>query len=310
MPTPASPAVRGQITDRDRRVLALLAEHFTFTTSQLALLAGFGSVITAQHRLAMLHKRDVLHRDRPFRSGGGSYEWHWMLGPVGARLIAEQHRVAPIRPAKVSARWRKLFHGWRWAELSAQHAWFCTLVADGTAGDLVVWRSAWRVSRTWQATTDGYGRWRYPDGRELAFALLLDDPPRVGAHELCARLAKLPDPDMPFTRRTGPSGDTIPLLWCATPHREETIRRAVAKFLGGETGMPLGLACAQQADTTAGGAHGRVWLPLGSLRHLPGRLTLAELAEAARSHANPNSTYWTENDDELIRYDDTEDWVA
>jgi hypothetical protein len=32
-------------------VLALLEEHFTFTTSQLAVLAGFGSVITAQHRL-------------------------------------------------------------------------------------------------------------------------------------------------------------------------------------------------------------------------------------------------------------------
>ncbi len=72
-------AAGGRLTDRDRRILALLDEHFTFTTSQLALLAGFGSVITAQHRLAALHARGVLHRDRPFHQqpvppGRGSHE--------------------------------------------------------------------------------------------------------------------------------------------------------------------------------------------------------------------------------------------
>jgi hypothetical protein len=88
--TPAVASFRGRLTNRDLRVLALLEEHFTFTTSQLAVLAGFGSVITAQHRLAALHARGVLHRDRPFRPGGGSFEWHWMLGPIGAKVIADQ----------------------------------------------------------------------------------------------------------------------------------------------------------------------------------------------------------------------------
>lgn len=92
-------AVRGRLTDRDLRVLALLDEHFTFTTSQLAVLAGFGSVITAQHRLAALHARGVLHRDHPFRPGGGSFEWHWMLGPIGAKVIAARRGVTPIKPA-------------------------------------------------------------------------------------------------------------------------------------------------------------------------------------------------------------------
>ncbi|WP_186382783.1 replication-relaxation family protein, partial [Amycolatopsis rhizosphaerae] len=172
----------------------MLEEHFTFTTSELALLAGFDSVITAQHRFATLHSRGVLHRDRPFRPGGGSYEWHWMLGPIGARIVAAERGVSPIKPAKVAARWRKLFHGWRWDELHAQHAWFCTLVAAGRGrGELKAWRTPWHVSRHWKATTDGHGIWRYLDGRELAFVLLIDDPPRVGVHEIRDRLVRIPD---------------------------------------------------------------------------------------------------------------------
>jgi Replication-relaxation len=309
-------AVRGRLTGRDLRVLALLEEHFTFTTSQLALLAGFGSVITAQHRLAVLHARGVLHRDRPFRPGGGSFEWHWMLGP---KVIAARRGVTPIKPAKVAARWRKLFHGWRWDELHAQHAWFCALSAatrhaDGRDGELVAWRSPWHVSRDWKATTDGYGVWRYPDGRELAFVLLLDDPPRVGVTELRERLTSIPDAAIPFTRRTGYGEDTVTLVWCATLRREQLLRHAITKHLGGSTGMPVALACAAYAEPAPGGPHDRVWLPLGGiLRREAGRLTLAEITDAAQTSvavpaAAPEPIDWEEaDDDELILYDDNDD---
>ncbi|HEX5401752.1 MAG TPA: replication-relaxation family protein [Pseudonocardiaceae bacterium] len=286
----------------------MLEEHFTFTTSQLAVLAGFGSVITAQHRLASLHARGVLHRDRPFRPGGGSFEWHWMLGPIGAKVIAAPRGVTPIKPAKVAARWRKLFHGWRWDELHTQHAWFCTLIAAAqgepdVSGELVAWRSPWHVSRDWKATTDGYGIWRYPDGSELAFVLLLDDPPRLGVPELRDRLTSLPDPAIGFTRRPGFGDGTVALVWCATLRREQVLRRAITKHLGGSTGMPVALACAQWADSAPDGLHDRVWLPLGGIRRREaGRLTLSEVAAAALFG------YWGEvDDDELILYDDTDD---
>lgn len=314
-------AAAGRITDRDRRVLRLLEEHFTFTTSQLAVLAGFGSVITTQHRLAVLHARGVLHRDRPFRPGGGSYEWHWMLGPIGARIVAAERGVSPIKPAKVAARWRKLFHGWRWDELHAQHAWFCALVAavrgeHGTGGELVAWRSPWRVSRAWKATTDGYGVWRYPDGGELAFVLLLDDPPRVGVTELRDRLTTIPDPAIAFTRRDGYGDDTVTLVWCATLRREQIIRRAITKHLGGSTGMPVALACAEYTEPAPAGLHDRVWLPLGGIRRDGCRLTLAEITDAvaasaaapAASARGPAESWWEVTDaDEVILYDDTDD---
>lgn len=277
------------LTQRDQRILRLLDEHFTFTTSQLAVLAGFSSVITASHRLATLYYRDVLQRDRPFRAGGGSFEWHWMLGPVGARIVAAERGVAPIRQATIAARWQKLFHGHRYAELAAQHAWFCDLVSSahdehGTgAGALTVWWWPWRVSRHWRATTDGYGTWTWPDGTELPFVLLLDDPPRVGTHQIRHRLSSIPDPAGPFPVPPGYPGHTVTLVWCATLRREQALRCTITHHLGTHTGMPIALACAEYT-TTPGGKHGHVWLPLGALRGAPGRVTLADVAHASAAN--------------------------
>ncbi|MFD0919356.1 replication-relaxation family protein [Saccharopolyspora rosea] len=283
------------MTQRDRRILRLLDEHFTFTTSRLALLAGFSSLSTASHRLLVLHQHAVLERARPFRVGGGSCEWHWMLGPIGARIVAAERGVAAMRPAKIAARWEKLFHGWRYRELDAQHTWFCGLIAStpnehGAGGELAAWRSAWRVSKAWQATTDGYGRWRWPEGTELRFVLLLDDPPRVGAQQIRERLTSLPDPAWPFTRRAGFPDSTVTLVWSPTLRREQIMRRAITQHLGTGTAMPVALGCDQYAAMTPGGVHGRVWLPLGALgRRAPGRLTLRELAHAAEATTPPAS---------------------
>jgi hypothetical protein len=242
-----------------------------------------------------------------------------MLGPIGAKVIAARRGVTPIKPAKVAGRWRKLFHGWRWDELHAQHAWFCALLAatrhtGAGDGELVAWRSPWHVSRDWKATTDGYGVWHYPDGRDLAFVLLLDDPPRVGVTELRDRLTSIPDPAIPFTRRTRYGEDTVTLVWCATLRREQILRHAITKHLGGSTGMPVALASADYTEPASGGPHDRVWLPLGGImRRSPGRLTLAEITDAAHTSvavpaAAPEPIDWEEaDDDELILYDDDND---
>jgi hypothetical protein len=78
-------------------------------------------------------------------------QWHWLLGPIGSKVIAAQRGVSPIRPAKVAVRWERLFHGWRYEELTAQHAWCAELVIHGC--DL---RHRWTV-------TIGHDRlsWRY-----------------------------------------------------------------------------------------------------------------------------------------------------
>jgi hypothetical protein len=300
-------AAQRWLTKRDRGVLTVLEEHFTFSTSQLATLAGFTSVVTARHRLATLHSRRVLGRARPFRPGGGSMQWHWLLGPIGAKILGAQRGITLIRPAGVALRWARLFHGWRYEELSAQHAWFCALIGSagdltGSGGQLVRWHCAWRVSRAWRATTDGHGVWRCPDGRQLAFLLELDDPPRVGVGGLRERIAGIPDPSVAATLPKGFPDGVVTLIWCATLRREQTLRRAITTHLGASTGIPVALACAEYAHCVPGAALGRVWIPLGALPHRqPGRLTLFELADAiARPIVIKPNRNRMHADDELI----------
>lgn len=154
------------------------------------------------------------------------------------------------------------------------------------------WHCAWRVSRAWQATTDGHGLWRWPDRRQLAFLLELDDPPRVGVAQLRKRIASIPDPSLPVTVPEGFPDSVVTLIWCATLRREQILRRAITTHLSASRGMPLALTCAEYAGRVPGAAHGRVWIPFGALPHHPaGRLTLVEVADAVsgdrdRTHCN------------------------
>jgi hypothetical protein len=83
-------AAVAHLTARDRRLVRAVGEHRVLTTGQLAAL-GFGSVITARHRLAVLVQIGALRKFRPHREVG-SAPWHYLLGPVGAALLgAEDH---------------------------------------------------------------------------------------------------------------------------------------------------------------------------------------------------------------------------
>jgi Replication-relaxation len=59
-------AAAAHLTSRDRQLVRAVGEHRVLTTCQLAAL-GFGSVITARHRLAVLVQIGVLRRFRPHR---------------------------------------------------------------------------------------------------------------------------------------------------------------------------------------------------------------------------------------------------
>ncbi|MBO0814763.1 MAG: replication-relaxation family protein [Actinobacteria bacterium] len=81
-------AAAAHLTERDRSLVRAVGEHRVLTTGQLAAL-GFGSVITARHRLTALAGLGVLRRFRPHRESG-SAPWHYLLGPVGAVLLGTE----------------------------------------------------------------------------------------------------------------------------------------------------------------------------------------------------------------------------
>src|SRR5580704_17377029 len=79
-----------RLTTRDRKLIRLVGEHRVLTTTQVAAL-GFGSVITARHRLAALTETGALRRFRPHMPVG-SAPWHYLLGPIGAVLLGAEDR--------------------------------------------------------------------------------------------------------------------------------------------------------------------------------------------------------------------------
>lgn len=88
-----------RLLDRDRRLLALLAEHKAFTTDQIASLE-FASVRRAQDRLRKLREMSMLFAFRESLYGGGTSQTRHALGYSGARLIAAQRAQTPPAPAK------------------------------------------------------------------------------------------------------------------------------------------------------------------------------------------------------------------
>jgi hypothetical protein len=80
-----------RLTDRDRTLIRLVHDHRVLTTSQLAQLA-FDSLDRAEHRLRELTELEVLDRFRP-RLPTGSAPYHYVLGPLGAHVLAAEQGV-------------------------------------------------------------------------------------------------------------------------------------------------------------------------------------------------------------------------
>nr|WP_157527277.1 replication-relaxation family protein [Kibdelosporangium sp. MJ126-NF4]CEL13905.1 hypothetical protein [Kibdelosporangium sp. MJ126-NF4]CTQ88273.1 hypothetical protein [Kibdelosporangium sp. MJ126-NF4] len=104
-----------RLVDRDRRLLALLAEHKVLTTRQVAAIE-FTSIRRAQDRLRRLYESGVLFTFRQSYANGGTSETRFALGYVGKRLICALRAKTPPAP-KVYAEslerlvvWPKLEH--------------------------------------------------------------------------------------------------------------------------------------------------------------------------------------------------------
>jgi Replication-relaxation len=156
-------ALAGRLTGRDRQLCRLLAEHRVLTTPQLVDLA-FGSRNAAEHRLALLHRLGVVDRFRPHRTPG-SAPYHYLLGPLGAALLAAQHEQDPAQVGYRRDRTLALAHSQRLQHLLGVNGFFTALARtarDHADAALEVWWSEQRCAARWGQLVrpDGYGRWR------------------------------------------------------------------------------------------------------------------------------------------------------
>jgi len=262
-------AAAAHLTARDRHLVRLVGEHRVLTTSQLAA-AGFGSVITARHRLAVLVELGVLRRFRPHRQTG-SAPCHYLLGPVGAALLGAEDGDEPAWLAAVRAdRQVALARSQRLAHLVGVNWFFVSIAAHArTVGDaeLRAWlneaaAAGWLLDRLPPAHglhhelphPDGLGTWA-EHGSEVTFMLEYD----TGSEHLPQLTGKLPGYGQ-FAKTLADADLTCPpLLFCFPgPRREQAARRALAACHD----APALRIASTAIDPKQVSPAGPVWLPL------------------------------------------------
>jgi hypothetical protein len=256
-------ALTGRLTDRDRTLCRLLHQHRVLTTPQLIDLA-FASRNAAEHRLAILHQLGVVDRFRPHHTPG-SAPYHYVLGPLGAALLAAEADQEPAQLGYRRDRTLALAHSQRLGHLLGINSFFSALARTARqdpAAALEVWWSEQRCAAQWGRLVhpDGYGRWREQQTR-VDFFLEYDR----GSEPAGRLAAKLPG----YLQLAQASQITTPLLWwLPTPAREAAARQALSG-----SSLPVATATPHPDHTPAG----PLWLPL----HTSGpRRRLAQLASA------------------------------
>ena len=248
------------LTDRDRHICSMLAEHRVLTTDQIATVF-FDSPVTARHRLSALYRLRILDRFRPFRHSGTAPN-HWVLDAVGAMVVAAERGVEIEE-----LHWRRdralgLQNSTQLAHRVGVNGFFCALI--GTArhapgADLRVWWPERRCISTWGEVVrpDGYGVWADNDA-EVPFFLEYDRGTETN-DRLGAKL------DGYSTLASATKDRFWVLFWLPGPKREAAARKA----LSGST-VPVATACHTHHPGDA------VWLPLSSQdprRHRLGHLS-------------------------------------
>ena len=266
------------LTERDRLLLAVLAEHKVLTTSQVTEVAGFGSLRRTQDRLRRLRALGVIFAFRESYLDGGTSEARNALGYLGKRLIAAQRAVEPPRPAAYQQTLERLA---AWPKLNHQlgtNDFFCRLAGhayrSGGAAELTQWwpearcdKFFWASSPEKALTPDGYGCWE-EGGRTVRFFLEHD----TGTEPLRRVVGKI-------SRYSGFPTDRFGVLLFSvhSAERERSLRGALTKDLGGyEPGFVV--ATAVRGEDGPAGPVWALWTPRGGdgVAH---RLRLAELPE-------------------------------
>jgi Replication-relaxation len=268
-------SVAARLTDRDRAILRLVGEHHVFTTGQLAAVF-FHSQDRAEHRLRQLTDARVLARFRPYRRHGeGSAPFHYVLGPLGAAVLAAEEGIEPRRLGYRADKALEIAHSQRLAHLVGVNGFFTALLASArqersqtaSAATLTAWWSERRCAGRWGSIVrpDGYGRW-HEDNRAVDFFLEYDRGTEP-LHRLATKLSAYGD------LADASQIPTPVLFWLPSSGREATVRQALA----GETKWGRARFVIATASPTLGlGPAKEAWLPLGQTYS---RLRLVELDE-------------------------------
>jgi DNA-binding CsgD family transcriptional regulator len=241
----------GRLTQRDRQLLRLLAEHHVLTSHQLAELA-FGHLDTAEDRLRTLTTLEVVDRFRP-RRDTGSAPYHYVLGPLGAAVLAAEQGIGVADLGYRRASTLAVAHHRSLPELVRGNGFFAALAGHTRRhpdAELLLWWSPRRCQATWGALIQpqGFGRWR-EGGALLDFFLACDNPSDEVAR-LAAALAGYDE-----LAHANPRLATVTLLWMTTPEREAKSRPVLHPH-----------ACLVATATSLGGRNpaDAIWLPLGT----------------------------------------------
>jgi hypothetical protein len=209
-----------RLTARDRWLLRMLHEHKVFTTAHIADLGFAGNRDTADHRLLVLHRLDVLQKIRPLRPGGGSAPCHWLLSTAGAEVVAAERGLTLKELGWRRDRASAVMLSAKLGHLLGVNGFFARLATPAGQGRLTEWWPEARCAATWKkyVQPDGFGRWRTAD-RQLDFFLEFDN----GTETLTRVVAKIDA----YARLTRATGISTPLLFhFPSPRREENFRRA------------------------------------------------------------------------------------
>jgi hypothetical protein len=165
------------LTDRDRLLLGLLAQHRVLTTEQITRVA-FTSPITAQHRLTRLTARGVLARFRrclPY----GSQSWRYTLGMLGMMMQAARAGRPIPRPSRITETILSLAESPKLDHLLGINDFFTRLYHNANQHEecaLAEWWSERKIAKTVGEIVrpDGYGQWREV-GQSVSFFVEYDN---------------------------------------------------------------------------------------------------------------------------------------
>lgn len=257
--------LRVRLTDRDLLLLDWLADHQVLTTVQITH-ALFGSPTFAQRRLLTLHRLGLVERFRPLRAGGGTYPWHYVLGPVGAEFVAASRGEPSPRPGRSMERVRRIAVSRTLTHRLGVNQFFTDLAGQARLRPeacLERWWSeqqcaepgAFRLGLVSPVRPDGHGIWAQ-DGTRVAFFTEFD---RGGeAHRVLT--AKLDGYDQ-HVARGGPAWPVLFVL--PSLAREQHLHRVLSESrTQGKRRVPVATVVHEWRSVDAGPA-GAVWLVHG-----------------------------------------------
>lgn len=217
-----------RLTPRDRQLMSWLAEHYLLSTDQIHQ-ALFTARRTAQMRLTILHRLQVLHRFAfAAANGGPETSYLYTLGPVGLRrhpqAFSDPDNLGLKAPRSSTERAERIVHSRRLAHLLGVNQFFVDLHARARTSDsaaLLRWWSeqhATAVHSRAKIFPDGHGVW-HADGRTVGFFLEYDRD----TEDLARVVRKLRGYE-----RLAHYGPRFPvLLWVPTERRETSLLRVL-----------------------------------------------------------------------------------